>query len=440
MSDRPEQSHDRSETLDDSAVQSSSAADLSSDGADLSSDGADLSSDGADLSSDAADLSSDAAGLPGDRRPSPRAASQPRRGTRSPRSTAPLGARVSAAGGSRSPALPRFTERTLPSSAAPRRAFVFGGGGVLGFAWIVGALTALNHELGVHPQPDDLMIGTSAGAVTAGILSCGVNIDSVRRHQLGMPLPEDPPISWNYDRDTGGSRPPRPGWRPGSPRLLWGGIRNPAEVSPVVALSGLLPAGRGTLEPIEQMISAIAAAADWHGDWPSGQTWIVATDYASGRRMVFGRTDAPPASLATAVVASCAIPAWYAPVSIAGRRYIDGGTTSNASVDLIDPADYDEVYVLAPMAALEPDNPRTPVAKVERRLRRTITRGVMRDVNRLRSHGVRVTVLTPGAEDLAMMGANLMNPRRRLAVLHTALRTAAMEIRQQRRADEAQYG
>ena len=54
-----------------------------------------------------------------------------------------------------------------------------------------------------------------------------------------------------------------------------------------------------------------------------------------------------------------------------------------------------------------------------------------------------VTVLTPGAEDLAMMGANLMNPRRRLAVLHTAMRTAAAEIRQQQRRpslDEARYG
>jgi NTE family protein len=326
---------------------------------------------------------------------------------------------------------------------SPRRAFVFGGGGVLGFAWIIGALTALDHELGVRPDAADLMIGTSAGAVTAGILSCGVTVDSIRRHQLGMPLPEDPPISWNYDRDSGGSRPPRPGWRPGSPRLVWGGIRNPTAVSPIVALSGLLPAGRGTLEPIQQMIEATAAAAGLVEEWPTRRTWIVATDYVSGRRVVFGRPGAPRTSLSSAVGASCAIPAWYAPVRISGRRYIDGGTTSNASVDLVDPDEYDEVYVLAPMAALEPDNPRAPAARLERRVRRTITKGVMRDVTYLRGHGIRVTVLTPGAEDLTMMGTNLMNPRRRLAVLHTAMRTAADEIRrQQRRAtsDEARYG
>jgi NTE family protein len=314
---------------------------------------------------------------------------------------------------------------------------------VLGFAWIVGALTALEHELGIRPEPADLLIGTSAGAVTAGILSCGVDVDSIRRHQLGMPLPQDPPISWNYERDTGGSRPPRPGWRPGSPRLVWGGIRNPAAISPLVALSGLLPAGRGTLAPIQLMIGAIAAGAGRDEGWPDRPTWIVATDYATGRRVVFGQAGAPEASLADAVGASCAIPAWYAPVQISGRRYIDGGTTSNASVDLLDPADYDEVYVLAPMAALEPDSPRAPVARLERRMRRTITRGILRDVSRLRDHGVRVILLTPGAEDLAMMGANLMNPRRRLAVLHTAMRTAATELRRQQRnstLDEAQSG
>lgn len=327
-----------------------------------------------------------------------------------------------------------MTARRRP---APRRAFVFGGGGVLGFAWIVGALTALAHELGIEPGKDDLVIGTSAGAVTAGLLGCGVEVDSIRRHQLGMPLPEDPPISWNYDAGTGGSRPPRPGWRPGSPKLVWGGIRHPASMSPVVALSGLLPAGRGTLSPIHQMLHSMAEQALVEGEWPARRTWIVATDYATGRRVAFGRTGDPSAELADAVCASCAIPAWYAPVRIGNRAYIDGGTTSNASVDLVPVGDYDEVYVLAPMASVEPDNPRSPVAMLERRVRRSITRGITQDVTRLRDGGAKVMLLTPGPEDLTMMGANLMNPRRRLAVLHTAMRAVAIDIRnQQRRSGE----
>jgi NTE family protein len=317
--------------------------------------------------------------------------------------------------------------------APPRRAFVFGGGGVLGFAWIVGALTAIQHQLDLVPGTDDLLIGTSAGAVAAGLLGCGVEVDTIRRHQLGMPLPQDPPISWNYETDTGGRIPPRPGLLPGSPRLVWGGIRRPASVPPVVALSGLLPAGRGTLDPIQRMLASMTAGALVDGGWPPRPTWIVATDYATGQRIAFGRDGEPTAELPAAVCASCAIPAWYAPVRIEGRSYIDGGTASNASVDLVPPGIYDEVYVLAPMAAVRPDNPRSPVAMIERRVRRAITRGILQDIAQLRDGGSRVMLLTPGPEDLTMMGANLMNPRRRIAVLHTAMRTAAIEIRDQQR-------
>ena len=317
-------------------------------------------------------------------------------------------------------------------SSPARRAFVFGGGGVLGFAWIVGALTALQHELEVEPAPSDLLVGTSAGAVISGLLGCGLNIDGIRRHQIGMPLPEDPPISWNYDSDSGGSRPPRPVWWPGSPRLVWDGIRRPASVSPVLALSGLLPRGRGSLQPIHSMLDSVAAATIGAGKWPQ-RTWIVTTDYATGRRTVFGREDEPAAGLADAVCASCAIPAWYTPVQINSRSYIDGGAVSNASVDLLAGQDLEEVFVLAPMAAMEPDSPRSPVARLERRVRRSITRGIGSDIALLRETGTMVTLLTPGAEDLAVMGANLMNPRRRMAVLHTAMRTAASTLRNQQR-------
>jgi NTE family protein len=313
-----------------------------------------------------------------------------------------------------------------------RRAFVFGGGGVLGFAWTVGALTAVQHELGIEPGPDDLRVGTSAGAVISGLLGCGLNVDGIRRHQIGMPLPEDPAISWNYDSDNGSSRPPRPVWWPGSPRLVWDGIRRPTSVSPVLALSGLLPRGRGSLQPIHRMLDSVLTETVGTGQWPP-RTWIVATDYSSGRRTVFGRDGAPVAGLADAVCASCAIPAWYTPVHIDSRPYIDGAAVSNASVDLLVGEDLDEVFVLAPMAAVEPDNPRSPVTRLERRVRRSITRGITHDIAVLREGGTRVTLLTPGPEDLTAMGANLMNPRRRTAVLHTAMRTAASTLRDQRR-------
>jgi NTE family protein len=50
------------------------------------------------------------------------------------------------------------------------------------------------------------------------------------------------------------------------------------------------------------------------------------------------------------------------------------------------------------------------------------------DAQALRSLGIRVTVLTPGPEDLAAMGVNLMDPRRRTAVLETSLRTSVAAL------------
>ena len=52
-------------------------------------------------------------------------------------------------------------------TAAPRRGLVLGGGGVLGAAWMVGALSALQDELGVDVREFDEVVGTSAGSVVA---------------------------------------------------------------------------------------------------------------------------------------------------------------------------------------------------------------------------------------------------------------------------------
>jgi NTE family protein len=319
--------------------------------------------------------------------------------------------------------MPSGTDRPL------RRAFVFGGGGVLGFAWAVGALTALKREREIEASSADLVLGTSAGAVVAALLSCGVDIDSIRRHQLGMPLPEDPPISWNYESGTGGALPPRPSLFPGSPKLVWGGIRRPSSVSPIVALTGLLPRGRGSLAPIHHMLDSVVAESIGDRRWPERQAWIVTTDYTTGRRVVFGRPSEPAAALADAVCASCAIPAWYEPVVIDGRRYIDGGARSNTSLDLLIGEDYDEIFVLAPMAAVVTDSPRSPTVMMERRIRRAITKGITHDAEQLTRAGAAVTLLTPGPEDLASMGSNLMNARRRTEVLHTSLRTSTATLR-----------
>jgi NTE family protein len=77
------------------------------------------------------------------------------------------------------------------------------------------------------------------------------------------------------------------------------------------------------------------------------------------------------------------------------------------------------------MASIVMDRPRKAHERLERRLRWLITAALLREAQALRSLGIRVTVLTPGPDDLAAMGVNLMDSRRRTAVLETSLRTSA---------------
>jgi NTE family protein len=157
--------------------------------------------------------------------------------------------------------------------------------------------------------------------------------------------------------------------------------------------------------------------------------WVVALDYDSGRRTVFGRDGSPTALLDEAVMASCAIPGWYAPVRIGGRRYIDGGAWSTTNVDVVAREGLDEVYVLAPMAAFIDDHPHRLATRVERRVRRQVTRRMLHEAEKITRTGAAITVLTPGPEDLMAMGANLMDPTKRLDVLETSLRTCAEALR-----------
>ncbi len=193
----------------------------------------------------------------------------------------------------------------------------------------------------------------------------------------------------------------------------------------------MLPAGRGDLRPIHDMVAQIARDQGIGHRWPDHpRPWVVATDIREGRRVTFGRERS--AALADAVVASCAIPAWYAPVEIGDRSYVDGGTMSNASVDLLVGEGYDEVYVVAPMASTGPlPRPWSPVARAEREMRASITRTIRRDVARLADAGSRVVLVCPGEAELAVIGINMMNPTRRTDVLDAAVVATRAQIRAQ---------
>jgi NTE family protein len=80
--------------------------------------------------------------------------------------------------------------------------------------------------------------------------------------------------------------------------------------------------------------------------------------------------------------------------------------------------------VLSPMTSLDYDSPIGAASRLERRFRRIVTKRLVGEMKKVAAGGTRVTFLGPGREDLAVIGANLMDPRRREQVLETSLRTS----------------
>lgn len=323
------------------------------------------------------------------------------------------------------------TGSRLRPADAKSRGLVLGAGGVLGAAWAVGAMCAVERELGLRLGDFDYIVGTSAGSVLAALVGAGATPAQMRDHQRGHDLAGGPlaGLFWDYDGATGGPRPGLPRFGVGSPRLLASNVRRLRRLPPTAVMAGLLPQGRGSLAAIGRLVDAVTLPDDWS---PHPGVWIMAMNYETGRRVAFGRPDYARPRLAEAVMASCSIPGWFAPVTINGERYVDGGACSATSVDVLAGLGLDEVMVVAPMVSFSFDAPDALITRLERGWRQRVTRRCLREAAKLRREGTRVTVLGPGAEDLSVMGHNVMDGARRLAVLETAERTSLAALRAMR--------
>ena len=323
-----------------------------------------------------------------------------------------------------------FTPARAGRRFHPRAGLVLGAGGVLGAAWMTGALACLQDRLAHAVADVDLIVGTSAGSVMAAAVRCGATFEEMAAWQCGDAagiLGESAALA---ARD--GPLPSLPRLRFGSVPLAAAALLRPHRVPPWVGATAWLPHGRGQHAAVRSLVGALHGRHHGHLSrcgpppcWPGGRTWIAAMDYDTGQRVLFGRDGVPQAPLPDAVVASCSIPGWYQPAMIGGRRYVDGGVRCLTSLGVLSGTDVDDIYVLAPMASTEPDHPLAPHLRIERRLRQLLTGILLRQARMLASQGKQVTILTPGPRDLAVMGANPMDLRRRQAVLETSFRTSA---------------
>jgi NTE family protein len=308
---------------------------------------------------------------------------------------------------------------------------VLGAGGVLGGAWLTGALHALARETEWDPGSADHVVGTSAGAMIGALLTAGVPPWFMVAHSRGESFegltgPDGRPAA-DADRAAGAVfRLHRgvPGIGPGSLRMALTALSNPLRHTPLQLLAGWLPAGLVSTDPLKEVVERAVP-----GRWVEHPAfWAVACDYESGRRIPFGSEGSPPARIADAVAASCAIPGFYRPVEIGGRRYVDGGVCSASSLDLLAGRGLDLVICLNPLSGA-PGSPADPRDWLGALSRGANGRRLAHEARKLRRLGTEIVTIEPTAEDLRAMGRNLMSTGRRRQVIETAERTVLEQLR-----------
>ncbi len=286
-----------------------------------------------------------------------------------------------------------------------RIGLVLGAGGSVGVAYHGAVLAALEEATGWDPRSAELLVGTSAGSITAAMVRAGVPAADLVRISEGEPLSEE----GAHLAELGRPHRPRPRvtdlMRTHPVADLAGvlhGVTHPCSHPAGALVAALLPAGGIPTDAISAGVNAVFA-----GGWPSEALWICAVDLRTGERVVFGQPGAPQALVGSAVAASSAIPAYFRPVLIGGRRYVDGGVHSMVNLDLVAGQGLDLVIVSSPMtqASARPG--------LDSVIRQPLRARLRTEAAALRRSGVPVFAIEPSRRIKVAMGFNPMDARHR---------------------------
>ncbi len=265
----------------------------------------------------------------------------------------------------------------MKSNETRTRALVLGGGGVAGVAWELGILIGL-HDTGVDVRGADVIIGTSAGSVVGAQIASGADLESLFASQLT-------PVEQSKERMVA------------------------FDVTQMMEAFSQAVAGAGPdLKAMRARIGAYALAAPTISEaerhaiiearlpaqtWSQQRLLIVAVDTETGEEYIMDRESG--VSLVDAVAASCAVPGIWPPVTIAGRRYMDGGMRSATNADLV--RGNDRVLILNPLGANA----------------NYFGAGTDAEAAALEREGSQVLVIAPDAASATAIGLNPLDPATR---------------------------
>jgi NTE family protein len=266
------------------------------------------------------------------------------------------------------------------------KALVLGGGGVTGIAWEIGIIAGLA-EHGIDLTQADLVVGTSAGSVVGVDVRSGLSLADLYQTQIA-PVRDSEVVA-------------RMAW----PILLRYFIAMTFTRDPVLALrrvGKLALTARTEPEAVRRKVFEDGIPIT---EWPAGQLQVTAVDTATGDFAVFDAASG--VGLIDAVGASCAVPGIWPPVTIGGKRYMDGGMRSAANIDLA--SGYRRVVVIAPLTAGFGVIP-----------------SAASQMRQLSGQASSVVLIKPDRAALAAIGLNVLDPARRAAAAKAGFAQAAI--------------
>jgi NTE family protein len=271
------------------------------------------------------------------------------------------------------------------------RALVLGGGGPVGIAWEAGLLAGLD-EGGVRLADADFIVGTSAGSFVGAQLAMGREAGALASPIIAETPAAPRPISSNPSQSSA----------PDLTTLFkkmqeaMSGKRPGKEVRAEIGAWALSQKTISEEEFIAGFGRSFTALAD--NAWPERNYACTAVDAQSGEFVVWNKEAG--VGVVRAVASSCSVPGVFPPITIKGRRYIDGGMRSATNADLA--KGYDAAIVVAVTGGASND----PAMERFRKM-------LDNEINVVRESGARVELIVPDEASLKAFGINLMDSRRR---------------------------
>jgi len=278
-----------------------------------------------------------------------------------------------------------------------KRALVLGGGGPVGIAWEAGLLAGLA-EGGVDSGAADLIVGTSAGAFVGALIAMGKTASDIAHAIIAEEARPKQAAASGQARASD----PMVLVRKMQEAAL--GERNPEAVRKEIGAFALSADTMDEASFIASFGRSLSGLAD--DFWPDRQFACTATDALTGAFVVWDRTA--KVGLARAVASSCSVPGIFPPITIKGRRYIDGGMHSGWIAGLAKGHD----FVVVVLMRTTDDDP----ALAERMGRRREA-----EIATLREAGSHVELIVPDEASMAALGVNTHDARVRPAAARAGL-------------------